>query len=136
VVVCDVCIACHPLGEGNKVVWWRLLDTQVCCALGVMLICVVHVEGGGRVVPPFPVPSPCSGVGMVLGTGASFGEGFMSVTEAGKIAGTRSGRFCGTNCGELHPPTQASQSRAQVSGFLGGGCGGPIPKGLLLVSNR
>ena len=76
--------------------------------------------GGGRVVLPFPVPSPCSGMGMVLGTGASFGEGFVAVAEAGVIAGTRSGRSCGTNCGELHPPTWAFQSMAWVSGFLGG----------------
>ncbi len=84
------------------------------------------VGGGGRGVLPFPVPSLSSGMGMVLGTGASFREGFVAVAEAGIIAGTRSGRSCGTNCGELHPPTRACHSRAQVSGFLGG-LWGPIP---------
>jgi len=72
------------------------------------------------VVLLFPVRSPCSGMGMVLGTGALFREGFMLVAEARIIAGARSGGSCGTNCGELHPPTQACQSRARVSGFLGG----------------
>jgi len=41
----------------------------------------------------------------VLGTGASFMEGFMSFTEASIIAGTKSGGSCSTNCGELHPLT-------------------------------
>jgi len=85
-------------------------DISMCCACG----------GSGRVVPPFPVPSPCSSVGMVLGTGASFREGFVSVAEARIISGTGSGKSCSTNCGELHPPTWACQSRTQVSGFLGG----------------
>jgi len=79
------------------------------------------------VVPPLPVPSPCNKVGMVLGTGASFGEGFVSVAEARIIAGTGSGGSCGTDCGELHPPARACRSRARGSGFLGGGRGGPIP---------
>jgi len=57
----------------------------------------------------------------VLGTGASFGEGFVSVAEARIIAGTGSGGSCSTNCGELHPPARACRSRAQGSGFLGGG---------------
>ncbi len=117
-----------PTGVGEK----------CCLAEDVGYLGVVHPEGGssmccacvggGRVVPPFPVPSPCSGMGMVLGTDASFREGFMSVTEARIIAGTRSGGSCSTNCGELHPPAWACQSRAQVSGFLGGLWGGPSPR--------
>jgi len=81
--------------------------------------CVVRVGGGG-VVLPFSVPSPHSGMGVVLGTGASFGEGFVSVAKAGIIAGAASGGSCGTNCGELHPLAWACQSRARVNGFLGG----------------
>jgi len=92
------------------------------------VLCVWGEWESGRVVPPFPVPSPCSSMGMMLGTGASFGEGFVSVAEARIIAGTRSGRSCGTNCGELHPPAWACQSRTQVSGFLGGLWGGPSPR--------
>jgi len=92
----------------------------------VMLICVVHVEGGGRVVPPFHVPSPCSGMGMVLGTGASFREGFVSVTEAGIIAGTGSGGSWGTNCDELNPPAQSAKAGPRLVDSLGG-CGGPMP---------
>jgi len=57
---------------------------------------------------------------MVLGTGASFVEGFVSFAEVSIIAGTESGGSCGTNCGELHPPTWACQSRTWGSGFLGG----------------
>jgi len=79
------------------------------------------------VIPPFPVPSSSSGVGMMLGTGALFGEVFVSVAEAGVIAGAGSGGSCGTNCGDLHPLARACQSRARVNEFLGGGCGGPIP---------
>ncbi len=86
-------------------------------------------------VPPLPVLSLCTKLDLVLGTGASFNLRFMSVAMAGIIAGTRSGRSWGTNCGELHPLIQVCQSRTWVGGFLGG-CGGPIPKGLLIVSNR
>jgi len=76
----------------------------VCGVLRVLLVCVVRVVEGGRVGPPLPVPSPWNSVVVVLGTGASFVEGFVSFTEASIIAGTGSGRSCGTNCGELHPP--------------------------------
>jgi len=100
-----VCIACRPLEGGNNVVWRRLLDTRVYEDLGVLLICVVHVVGSGRVGPPLPVPSPWIRVVMVLGTGASFVEGFVLFAEASISAGTGSGGSCGTNCGELHPPT-------------------------------
>ena len=78
-------------------------------------------------VLPLPVPLPCNSAVMVLGTGASFVEGFMSFVEASIIAGTGSGRSCSTNCGELHPPAQACQSRTQGSGFLAGAVGGPSP---------
>jgi len=67
--------------------------------------CVVHMEGCGRVVPPCPVPSPCNRVDTVLGTGASFMEGFVSVAEAGVKASTGSGGSCGTNCCGLLTPT-------------------------------
>jgi len=100
----------------------------VCGDLRVVVVCVVRVGGIGRVVPPLPVPSPCNSVVMVLGTGASFGEGFVSVAEARIIAGTRSGGSCSTNCGELHPPAQACRSRTRGSGFLGG-LGGAHPRG-------
>ncbi len=119
-VVRAICRACHPPGEGNNVVWWRLLDTWVCGDRRLVVGCVVPVGGSGRVVLPLPVPSPCNSVAMVLGTGASFGEGFMSVAEARIIAGNGSGRSCGTNCGELHPLAQACRSRTRGSGFLGG----------------
>jgi len=92
------------------------------------VVCVVHVGGSGRVVPPFPVPSPCNNVVMVLGTGASFGEGFVSVAEVRIIAGTGSGGSCSTNCGELHPLARACRSRTRGSGFLGGAVGGPSPR--------
>jgi len=118
-VVCGIYRVCHPPEEGNNVVWRRLVETWVCCNLGVVLLCVVRV-GGGRVIPLFPVPSPSSGMGMMLGTGASFGEVFVLVAEASVIAGTGSGGSCGTNCGDLHPLTRACQSRTWVSGFLGG----------------
>jgi len=72
----------------------------VCGDLRVLLECVVHVGESGRVVPPLPVPSPCNSVVMVLGTGASFVEGFVSFAEASIITGTRSGRSGSTNCGE------------------------------------
>ena len=85
-----------------------------------LLVCVVYVGGNGRVIPPLPVPSPCNSVAMVLGTGASFVEGFLSFAEVSIIAGTGSGRSCGTNCGELHPPAWVCQSRTQVGGVLGG----------------
>ncbi len=65
---------------------------------------------------------------MVLGTGASFIEGFVLFAEASIIAGTGSGGSCSTNCGELHPPTWVCQSRTQGSGFLGGAVGGPSPR--------
>ncbi len=68
----------------------------MCCACG----------RGWRVVPPFPVPSSCNRVVMVLGTGASFVEGFVSFAEANVNASTGSDRSCGTNCCGLHPPTQ------------------------------
>jgi len=68
-------------------------------------------------VLPMPMLSPCSGLVMVLGAGAAFGIGFMSVAEVIVIAGTRTGRSCSANCGRLHPSTWAWQSRAQVSGF-------------------
>jgi len=55
------------------------------------------------VIPPCPVPSSSSGMGMMLGTGALFGEMFMSVAEARVITGAGSGGSCSTNCGELHP---------------------------------
>ncbi len=42
-------------------------------------------------------------MGMMLGTGALFGEMFMSVAEARVITGAGSGGSCSTNCGELHP---------------------------------
>jgi len=67
-----------------------------------------------------PVLSSCCKLGMVLGTGASFNVGFVSVTEtsiiteASIIAGTGSGGSWGTNCGELHPCTQVCQSRTWV----------------------
>ena len=119
---------CRPPGGENNVVWRRLVETRVCCNLGVVLLCVVHVGGVGRVIPPFPVPSSSSGMGMMLGTGASFGEVFMLVAEAGVIAGARSGGSCDTNCGDLHPLAWACRSRARVSGFLGGAVGGPSPR--------
>jgi len=54
-------------------------------------------------VPPLPVSSPCNKViSMVLGTGALFEVGFMSVAEAC----IKAGGSCGTCCSELHPPTQ------------------------------
>ena len=96
--------------------------------LRALLICVVRVVGGGGVIPPLPVPSPWNKLVMVLGTGASFGEGFVSVAEARIIAGTRSGGSCGTNCGELHPLARACRSRTRVGGFLGGAVGGPSPR--------
>jgi len=95
--------------------------------LRALLICVVRVVGGGGVIPPLPVPSPWNKLVMVLGTGASFVEGFVSVAEASINAGTGSGGSCGTNCGDLHPPARVCRSRTRVGGFLGGGCGGPIP---------
>ena len=95
------------------------MDNWVCWNTGMLVRGVVHVEGGGRVILPLPVPSPCNNAVMVLGTGASFMEGFVSFAEASIITGTRSGGSCSTNCGELHPPTQACQSRTWGSGFLG-----------------
>ncbi len=93
-----------------------------------LLVCVVHVVWSGRVILPLPVPSPCKNVVMVLGTGASFMEGFVLFAEARIIAGTRSGGSCGTNCGELlHLPGPAGAGPGVV-----GSLGGPF----LLVSNR
>ena len=77
---------------------------------------------------PLPVPSPWIGVVMVLGTGASFVEGFVLFAEASISAGTRSGGSCSTNCGDLHPPARVCQSRTRVGGFLGGAVGGPSPR--------
>ncbi len=100
----------------------------------ILIGCVVHVGELG--VLPLPVLSPCNKLDMMLGTpGALFNVGLVLVAEAGIINGTGSGRSWSTSSGELHPPTQVCQSRTQVDGFLGG-CGGPIPKGLLRVSNR
>jgi len=67
-----------------------------------------------------PVLSPCSRLDMVLGTGVSFDVVFMSVAEAGIIAGTGSGGSWGTKLGELHPPAWACQIKTQVGGFFGG----------------
>jgi len=103
-----------PTGERNNVVWWRLLDTRVCGDLEVLLVCVVHVGGSGRVVLPLPVPSPCNNVVMVLGTGASFVEGFVSVVEANVNSSTGNGRSCGTNCCGLCPLTLVCQSRPRM----------------------
>jgi len=79
-----------------------------------------------RGVPPLPVISPCSKLDFVLGTGALFDVGFMSVSEAGIIAGTGSGGSWGTSCGELHPPAQGLPK--QHTGWcIPWGAVGPIP---------
>ncbi len=91
--------------------------------------CVLCVGGSGRVILPLPVPSPCNNVVMVLGTGASFVEGFMSFTEASIIAGTRSGGSCGTNCGELHPPCLGLPKQDPGKWTPWEGCGGDHPLG-------
>jgi len=95
-----------PTWRGNNVVWWRLVGNWVCWNTRLLVWCEVLVEGGGRVIPPLAVPSPCNRVVMVLGTGASFVEGFVAVAETSVSAGTRSGGSCGTNCWGLCPPTQ------------------------------
>jgi len=93
------------------------------------------VMGNGRVVPPMPAPAPCSMVVMV-GAGASFVDRFVKVAEAGVNASTWGGGSCSTDCCKLVPPAWVCRSRARGGGFLGEGCGGPRPEGLLLVSNR
>jgi len=82
--------------------------------------------GNGRVVLPMPAPAPCNRVVMV-GAGASFGEGFVGIAEAGVNAGTWGGRSCGTDCCKLVPPTWVCRHRAWGGGFLGEGHGGPRP---------
>jgi len=94
---------------------------------GVVMCCAC--VGGGRVIQLFPVPSPCSGMGMVLGTGASFGEGFMLVAEAGIIAELEvAGLAAPTVVSYTHPPGPAKAGPGIV-GSLGGGLWEAHPQG-------
>jgi len=82
----------------------------MCWDARILVVCVVYIGESGRVGGlPLPEPSPCNRVVLVLGTGALFGVVFVSVAEA-CVAGTGSGRSCGTNCSELHPPSWVCQS--------------------------
>jgi len=54
-------------------------------------MCGACGRGWEKGVPPLPVPSPCNKVDIVLGAGASFEVGFVSVAEACIIVGAGSG---------------------------------------------
>jgi len=89
-------------------VWGSQGTVCVCCACG------REWESD----PAIACASPCNSVVMVLGTGASFVEWFVSFAEASIITGTRSGRSC-TVVSYTYPPGPAKAGPGEV-GSLGG----------------